>query len=577
MELRDKWFWTFVLKLIKEKEYQLVDFQANKKKEQADPSNLIPTSHPSPALPHTYLLKNEGRSFHLIRLQAVDAVWNATLTKDIRSLADQANTLKKRLRAKELSILNLYIFPFAKDEYLLEPIENLNVLTEDKTTIINNAIFLDLNSGNVAWGLEKIDLTRFGLDAQTPQKIELPKLEWISLEEIQAEIRTEEKRKEKEFFSIFHYGKPIFTYLILLVNLLIFLWVEWQGSSTDPETLIRFGAKWSPAILAGEYWRLITPMFLHIGIVHLLMNSLALYYLGNLVEKIYGSGRFILLYLFAGFTGTVASFIFSPTISAGASGAIFGCFGALLYFGLHHRNLFYRTLGNDVIIVLAFNLFIGFVFPMIDNYGHIGGLVGGFLAAMMLNLPSKKRRLDRTLGIVLALILVGIGLWAGFTNQKEHADALIIQATLELNQENFTEARDLLERAIELGDDRPEVLLQTGAVYNQLKQFEDAEQILHRALKQDYDEPELYFQLAYAQLHLGKMEEGEKNLLETIYRNPMIVEAYYNLALIYAEQEKYQEALEVLDQAKAKNLEDERMDDLYQRIDELYKKLQELD
>ena len=111
--------------------------------------------------------------------------------------------------------------------------------------------------------------------------------------------------------------------------------MEMFGSSRNPYLLILFGAKYNPLILEGEWWRLITPMFLHIGLIHLVMNSFALYYLGTAVERIYGRYRFLFIYLFAGFAGTLASFLFSPdSISAGASGGIFGLFGALLFFGI---------------------------------------------------------------------------------------------------------------------------------------------------------------------------------------------------------------------------------------------------
>lgn len=116
-----------------------------------------------------------------------------------------------------------------------------------------------------------------------------------------------------------------------------------------------------------------TPIVLHIGLLHLLMNTLALFYLGSAVERVYGNIRFLFIYLAAGFGGTLASFIFSPTLSAGASGAIFGCFGALLYFGLIYPSLFFRTMGFNILVVLGINLAFGFTIPGIDNAGHIGG------------------------------------------------------------------------------------------------------------------------------------------------------------------------------------------------------------
>lgn len=121
----------------------------------------------------------------------------------------------------------------------------------------------------------------------------------------------------------------------------MFFLMEVNGGSTNNQTLIKWGAKVNYLIANGEWWRLITPIFLHIGFLHLVMNSIALYYIGPLIEKIFGNSRFFIIYLFAGFSGVFASYLLSPSLSAGASGAIFGCFGALLYFAWQFPNLFF--------------------------------------------------------------------------------------------------------------------------------------------------------------------------------------------------------------------------------------------
>src|SRR5690606_36651475 len=164
--------------------------------------------------------------------------------------------------------------------------------------------------------------------------------EWYEVESIKREILTfafEEAKKEKDSLTV---GRPFFTNMFLGIQIAMFILLELAGGSQNPYVLIEYGAKFNQLIVAGEWWRFITPIFLHIGILHLLMNSLALYYLGSIVEKIYGSGRFLFIYLFSGFLGALGSFIFNPSISAGASGAIFGCFGALLYFGTIHPSVF---------------------------------------------------------------------------------------------------------------------------------------------------------------------------------------------------------------------------------------------
>lgn len=139
-----------------------------------------------------------------------------------------------------------------------------------------------------------------------------------------------------------------------------------------------------------QWWRILSSMFIHIGFFHLLMNVMAIYYLGILVEKMYGRWRFLFIYLLSGIGGGLASFAFSVNISAGASGAIFGLFGALLFFGFIYREIFFQTLGSNVLLILAINLILGFVVQQIDMAAHIGGLVAGFIASAIIFLPKRK-------------------------------------------------------------------------------------------------------------------------------------------------------------------------------------------
>ncbi|MDW8325235.1 MAG: rhomboid family intramembrane serine protease [Anaerolineales bacterium] len=153
----------------------------------------------------------------------------------------------------------------------------------------------------------------------------------------------------------------------------------------DFDPFLAFGAKVNELIAQGQLWRLVTPIFLHGSLLHFFFNAYALYVLGSEMEAAYGAVRFLLLFFFAGITGVVASMLFSPFPSVGASGAIFGLIGAeavLLY-----RNR--RLLGEraraglmNIVLIAALNLFIG-LSPgsRIDNWGHFGGLLGGLSMA----------------------------------------------------------------------------------------------------------------------------------------------------------------------------------------------------
>jgi rhomboid protease GluP len=184
-----------------------------------------------------------------------------------------------------------------------------------------------------------------------------------------------------------------FTLVFLILNLGVFVLMALAGGSTNEPTLMSFGAKSNPEIAEGQWWRFVTPIFIHIGLLHLLFNSYALWMVGPQVEKLYGTARFVILYVLAGVAGVLGSYLYRPGgISAGASGAIFGLFGVLLVFGIRYQNSippeFRRAVGTGVLPVIVINLIIGYMIPAVDNSAHIAGLLGG--AALAAILPYQR-------------------------------------------------------------------------------------------------------------------------------------------------------------------------------------------
>ena len=175
---------------------------------------------------------------------------------------------------------------------------------------------------------------------------------------------------------------PAWTYVLLAVNALVFLAdsaTQWLGLDyTGMGLLTLMGAKSNDAIMAGEFWRLVTPLFLHGGIVHLGVNSYFLFIVGRQIERAYGPLRFLAIYLISGIAGVLASFMLSPYASIGASGALFGIIGA--WIPLLYRNRFILKNPNRqiwrIVQIIAINLLIGLT-PGIDNWAHVGGLLGG--------------------------------------------------------------------------------------------------------------------------------------------------------------------------------------------------------
>lgn len=202
-----------------------------------------------------------------------------------------------------------------------------------------------------------------------------------------------------------YFGRPVLvqrkaplTYAILVVNILLFAALEASGGSQNPLVLLRWGAKFTPAIRAGQPWRLVTSMFLHAGLLHLAVNSYSLYNLGNAVERLFGTARFALIYFAAGLWGSLASTCMSDplVLGVGASGAIFGLAGCIFYFGMRYPNHFRAFAGSRFIIIVLINLFIGFSSSHIDGYAHMGGLIAGFAAAFALGLPYERPTYART-------------------------------------------------------------------------------------------------------------------------------------------------------------------------------------
>ena len=179
--------------------------------------------------------------------------------------------------------------------------------------------------------------------------------------------------------------KPVVTYAILVVTVLVFglQYLSQSLSVNHYDWPYLLGAKVNELILAGQVWRLITPILLHGSILHIGFNMYALYVLGPQLERFYGHWRYLLLYLIAGFTGNVLSFVLSNNPSIGASTSVFGLVAAEAVFIYTNRKLFGAkargmliNLGVVILVNLAFGLQ-----PGIDNYGHLGGLAGGLIFA----------------------------------------------------------------------------------------------------------------------------------------------------------------------------------------------------
>ena len=209
--------------------------------------------------------------------------------------------------------------------------------------------------------------------------------------------KNEEDAKMNE--DVFKMKKPYVTYALLGINIAIFL------ISCFYNILPMFAVN-RTAIVNGEYYRLITGIFLHASILHLVCNCYALYIIGMQLESFLGKFKYLAVYLLSGLAGSMLSIFFSNSYGVGASGAIFGMLGSLTYFGYHYRVYLDSVVKSQIIPLIIFNLMLGFLFVYVDNWAHIGGLIGGVLSTMAVGIKYKSTKFEMVNGVILYLIYI---------------------------------------------------------------------------------------------------------------------------------------------------------------------------
>ncbi|MDF2606173.1 MAG: serine protease of Rhomboid family [Bacillales bacterium] len=327
-------------------------------------------------------------------------------------------------------------------------------------------------------------------------------------------------RKKNYSNSIINYSKPFFTYVLLIVIVGVFFIVE-KGDSTNINNLIDYGAKFNPLIIQGEWSRFITPIFLHIGITHLIMNSIALYFVGPDVEKIYGKVRFLIIFFISGILGVLASFIFSKGVSAGASGAIFGLFGALLYFSQRHSRILNKGYKLNIVGLVIANIIFGFTVDGIDQAAHIGGLVGGYLCSLAVRLPNDKRPALQSVTMISLSVIFAIGLSLGFKVNNNSSENLYLLSEYYVKKENYSKAYNLITENInKVENPNSELYFILGYVEVKQNNLADALDHFKMAVKLDEDNDTAYFNLALISLELRNVEEAYDYITKAEDINP---------------------------------------------------------
>lgn len=220
--------------------------------------------------------------------------------------------------------------------------------------------------------------------------------------------REDATRLEKVFKS----KKPYITYFLIAVNVIFYLVSIFSGQY---DTVIKDYCIFGPSIRAGQYYRLLTGIFLHGSIFHILFNCYALYVIGSQIESFMGRIKYVIIYFFSGLIGAFFSMSFGGNIaSIGASGAIFGLMGAMVCFGYYYRVYLGNVVKSQLIPVIVLNLFLGFVSQGVDNFAHIGGLIGGIMITRALGVEDKTTTFDKVNGWIIAAIFTAAAFYLAF-------------------------------------------------------------------------------------------------------------------------------------------------------------------
>lgn len=376
---------------------------------------------------------------------------------------------------------------------------------------------------------------------------------------------------------------PIATLIIVALCVAVFVLQTLAGGSKNTDVLLDFGASYRPYFEHGQYWRAVMPLFLHIGLWHLAVNMFTLLMIGPVLERMYGYGRYALIYLGAGIAGCVLSMYHGHVVAAGASGAIFGVAGAIVVGGWAHRDALPHELarifrrGVFTLVLLAFivvQLAAGHMVSNIDNWGHLGGLLGGALLAFLIPVPRRVELVHpgavwepdvgaaptgRPQGtswkiasqpfqivvlVPVAIVAISMAAAARHYHAASQVTRLLAEGqTLEAARQPG-QAFDRYQRAQKLDprDERPSIAL--GQL--ELRQHDPARAIteFQQALKIDPQSVMARFGLAAAYQVSGNTAQAEKEFEALAAQNPGAPDVQEAVADLLSEQKLYARAIE---------------------------------
>ena len=221
---------------------------------------------------------------------------------------------------------------------------------------------------------------------------------------ITGDINKHNKDDARRLEKVFKNKVPYITYFLIALNCIFFFVPKLLGQYNYVVNLL---CVHGPSIRAGQYYRLLTGIVMHADLIHLCVNCYSLYVIGSQIESYIGRYKYAIIYLFSGLTGSLLSITFLKNgVSVGASGAIFGLMGALLYFGYYYRVYLGNVVKSQILPLIVLNLAFGFFATGVDNFAHIGGLVGGIIITIALGIKDKSSTFEKVNGWVIACVFL---------------------------------------------------------------------------------------------------------------------------------------------------------------------------
>jgi membrane associated rhomboid family serine protease/Flp pilus assembly protein TadD len=353
----------------------------------------------------------------------------------------------------------------------------------------------------------------------------------------------------------------LITQALFGINVAVFVGMLLSGASAmspSSESLLAWGANYGPYTLSGDWWRLLTSCFVHIGIVHIGFNMWCLWSLGGLAERLYGRVTFASVYLLCGISGSLGSLWWhaTPALSAGASGAIFGIAGAVIAsikLGEFSSGVMVQGTMQSLIVFIGYNVVFGAISGTTDNACHFGGLAAGVMLGALIAKVAPESRLMPRLGVLalMAALLAG----GGYALQRSRAyPYLLMRASEKIEEGKIDAAVPFCEAALKI---RPESAVaihsQLAQVYWEKKDLAGAELELQKVLQAAPKDEEALNDLGGIRLDLQRSEEARQSFAQLLAVNPQSAAAHAGLGAVALAESNPAAALQEYEQAAALN------------------------